>query len=241
MVHLCTLTSRGTFLCHPQTDINLFNTTIRYAGTNEVATVSNGSVAHMRIVNGNRSPNALVWFQLPFRLSVLEEDKMSSLRAFLDGYAKLHPHKWHSCAYCRADNFYPDIEKVLITIGFQARSSWQDLSGIYTTKSELSSAVIEYGRRQGINYEELPQRHFHYKAGTLQRGGVWDKRADLHAAGNIISAGEEHTTTPGMQEAATPVAGPNLSRNEMPLNGYDEGGSDLSPNALFLRQLQESH
>ena len=40
-------------------DINLFHTTVRYAGTNEVATINNGSVANMRIINGARSPNGM--------------------------------------------------------------------------------------------------------------------------------------------------------------------------------------
>ena len=223
-------------------DINLFNTTIRYAGTNEVATLSNGSIAHMRIVNGNRSPNAIVWFQLPFNLSVLEEDKMTSLRAFLEAYAKLRPDKWHSCSYCRADEFYPDIEKVVITIGFQARSSWQDLSGIYTVKSELIAAIVEYGNRQAINYEELPQRQLRYNAGTLQKGGGFKRRAQLHAAENIMSDFEKESSGSPVHHASTQDTKPNLSRNEAPLlpRDDDEAGN-LSPDALFLSRLHESH
>ena len=219
-------------------DITLFNTTIRYAATNEVATISNGSIAHMRIVNGNRSPNAMVWFQLPFNLSILEEEKMSSLRAFLDAYAKLHPHKWHSCAYCRADEFHPDVEKIIVTLGFQARSSWQDLGLIFMIKSELAAAAIEYGRQQGINYVELPQRQFHYKAGTLGRGDVWKHRADLHTPENIIS---HAPASSDKNEKGTPVARSNMSRNELPLSGVEAASNELSPDALFLSRLQESH
>lgn len=195
----------------------------------------------MRIVNGNRSPNAMVWFRLPFNLSVLEEEKMASLRASLEAYARLHPHKWHSCAYCRADEFHPDKEKVIITIGFQARSSWQDLPRIYMLRSELTAATVEYARRQGINYEELPRRVFQYKAGTLRKGGVWKHRAALHAAENIISNDDQSPTAPGGDEEALPLATSSLLRHEMPLNGEDGKSGELSRDALFLSRLQESH
>ena len=224
-------------------DINLFNTTIRYAGTNEVATLSNGSIAHMRIVNGNRSPHALVWFQLPYKLNVLEEEKMGALKAFLEGYAKLHPDKWHSCSYCRADLFEPDIEKVVISIGFQARCSWQDLVGLYFMKSDLMAATIAYGRQIGINYEELPQRHFQYNAGKLRRGGVWKHRAQLHGASNILSADEQVNGASGSDphEQETPRAHSNLTRDEEPLHDDGGGRTQLVADALFLSRLQGSH
>lgn len=233
------------------TDINLFNTTIRYAGTNEVATLSNGPIAHMRIVNGNRSPNAMVWFQLPFNQTVMEGERMASLKIFLENHAKLHPHKWHSCAYVRADEFRPDIEKVVITIGFQSRSSWQDLSGICFSKSELMAATVEYSRQHGIIYEELPQRQFHYQAGSLHTGGVWDHRAQLHSPSNIMSIGDgtankskriHATASVDAHEGRTPLAGSGMIRDEqMITSSEEEGNKEISPNALFLSRLQESH
>ena len=187
----------------------------------------------MRIINGNRSPNALVWYQLPFQISVLEDDKLTSLKAFLDGYAKLHPHKWHSCAYCRADNFYPDIEKVVVTIGFQARSSWQDYGGLLSAKSELVAATIEYGRKQRINYEELPKRQLQYKAGVLRKGAVSKFRAELHDASNMIPMGDQVATK------AVPFVSSGLPFK--PEVNDDTEMHELSPNALFLSRLQGSH
>eukprot|EP00977_Amphora_coffeiformis_P004440 scaffold945_cov170-Amphora_coffeaeformis.AAC.20 len=233
------------------TDINLFNTTIRYAGTNEVATLSNGPIAHMRIVNGNRSPNAMVWFQLPFNMTVMEGGKMASLKVSLENYARMHPHKWHSCSYVRADEFHPDIEKVVVTIGFQSRSSWQDLGGIYFSKSDLIAATIEYSRQQGIIYEELPQRQLHYKAGSLQKGGVWNHRAQLHSPSNIMSIGDGATGKPesiyttasiDAHEQNTPLAGSGMNRDErMMMPPDEEGNTEVSPNSLFLSRLHGSH
>ena len=205
----------------------------------------------MRIVNGNRSPNAMVWFQLPFNQTVMEKENMASLKAFLDNHAKLHPHKWHSCAYVRADEFCPEIEKVFITIGFQSRSSWQDLTGIYYSKSEVVAATVEYSRRQGIIYEELPQRQFHYQAGSLQKGGVWRHRAQLHSPSNILSFGDNTsskpekiytTTSNDAHEESTPKAGAGMRRDEQMVTSLDdESIQDISPNTLFLSRLQGSH
>jgi hypothetical protein len=232
----------------------LFNTTIRYAGTNEVATLSNGSIAHMRIVNGNRSPNAMVWFQMPYNHSILEEEKFSSFKAFLEAYAKLHPNKWHSMSYVRKDLYTPAKELVTITIGFQSRFSWQDLMGVYYAKSDLIAAVIEYGRKEGINYEELPQRQFHYQAGVLKQGAVWKHRGQLHLATNIRAQGDSNATTAATGPNATRAmeedndeggdnqrAGP-LLRTEMNLGEAAPPPFDNhSPNSLFLSHLRESH
>lgn len=194
----------------------------------------------------------MVWFQLPFNHCVMEEEKMTSLKAFLEGFAKLYPHKWHSCSYCRADEFHPDVEKVIITIGFQSRSSWQALSGIYFAKSDLMAATIQYGRNQGIIYEELPQRQFHYKAGVLEQGGVWKHRAQLHQASNIMSYGDGNKKSGivdggGSSGEISPWNGPasmtrNKGRMEKDANVSQAPSShSLSPDSLFLNRLKKSH
>ena len=48
----------------------LFTTTIRFATTNEVATVSNGSLANSRVINGARSPKMLAYVYMKFGVDV---------------------------------------------------------------------------------------------------------------------------------------------------------------------------
>lgn len=218
--------------------------------------MSNGSIAHMRIVNGNRSPNAMVWFQMPYNHSILDEEKFSSFKAFLEAYAKLHPNKWHSMSYVRKDLYTPAKELVTITVGFQSRFSWQDLMGVYYAKSDLIAAVIEYGRKEGINYEELPVRQFHYQAGALKQGAVWKHRGQLHLAGNIRALGESNAAVASPvgtrvaeqpehdeDDAKHPKTG-RLERTEGSLGeaaGSPSSFDNHSPNSLFLSQLRDSH
>jgi hypothetical protein len=51
-------------------DLGLYSTTVRLAATNEVATYSNGSLANSRIINANRSPQAVVCVLCKFSVNV---------------------------------------------------------------------------------------------------------------------------------------------------------------------------
>lgn len=197
-------------------DITLFNTTVRYAGTNEVATLSNGSIANLRIVNGNRAPNAVVWFQLPFHISILENEKIETLKGYLDKYAKDNPREWHSFLYCRVDEYKVEKEKVVITMGFQHRSSWQDLARILMSKSELIASVYRTVKNMNIIYEELPKRDLLYYAGSLKDGGVKDYRRDLHQRENLakqLDDGNESARPSTMHESANSMFLANLRQS----------------------------
>lgn len=129
----------------------------------------------------------MVWFQLPFHISILQDDGIERLKTHLDRYAKDHPREWHSFVYCRVDGFEVDKEKVKITMGFQHRSAWQDLGGILMSKSHLIAYVYQKGKHLGYIYEELPKRDLVYYAGSLKDGGVKDYgyRMDLHHRDNL--------------------------------------------------------
>ena len=82
----------------------------RYAGTNAVATINNGSVANMRIICGSRSPNAAVWFQFAYRPNLLQQNNMGKIKAALEQYARDNPRDWYSFgAYFRVDELHPEI------------------------------------------------------------------------------------------------------------------------------------
>ncbi len=156
-----------------------------------MATASNGSIANLQIVNGNRAPDAMVWFQLPFHISILENDMIETLKKYLANYAKDHPRDWHRFVYCRVDDYKVEKEKVVITMGFQHRSSWQDLGCILMSKSELIAFVYQTGKNMGVIYEELPKRDLLYFAGALTDGGVKDYRRALHKSENLMKPLED--------------------------------------------------
>jgi hypothetical protein len=171
----------------------LFNTTARYAATNEVATLSNGSIAGMRIVNANRSPNAVIIFQLPFHISITEgaSDKLPALRSALDKYARDHPNHWKCFMFCRVSELQIELEKAILVIGFQSRCSWQDAGRILFAKADLICHVYDLSKSLGVSYDELPKRQLLYYAGVLKDGRGHDYRQGLHHPDNIRSHADD--------------------------------------------------
>ena len=148
-------------------DINLFNTTVRYAGTNEVATINNGAIANMRIINMSRSPNAMVWFVMPFKTCILQDGRLEKLRMWLDLYAKDNPRQWHSFVYCRVDELQSHIDKLLITIGLQHRSNW--VSEIQTAGGRISYTSARCIDKTAKSNFYLPVHINHARTGRPQR------------------------------------------------------------------------
>ena len=70
--------------------ITLYVTTVRLAATNEVATYSNGSLAHLRIINAKRSPKAKVYIKLKFGINVPYE-KVKTFGLVLESFVKDRP------------------------------------------------------------------------------------------------------------------------------------------------------
>lgn len=219
--------SDGLWYCWFVEDINLFHTTIRYAGTNEVATINNGSVANMRIMNGARSPDAAVWFQFPYRANLMEDGNMDKLKAALEVYARENPRSWHSFSYFRVDEVHPHLEKLVVTIGLQHRSSWQDLVAVLEAKAKVMCWLMEYSRKLGLIYDELPQRDIMYYGGVLKEGGVSQHRFQLHNPSNITAT----AAFPG--PSSSPVTKQD-SEQKVPT-------AQESSNSMFLAQLMQSH
>lgn len=168
-------------------DINLFYTTVRYASSNEVATLSNGSIANLRIVNANRSPNAVVTFQFPVHISIVAEkkDKMELLCSALDKYVREHPNHWKCFVYCRVNELRVELEQAILGIGLQHQCSWQDLGRILQTKADLFCYLFDASRSLGVNYQGLPDRGIMYYGGKINNGDDNDYRVNLTNAKNV--------------------------------------------------------
>ena len=145
----------------------------------------------------------------------MEDGNIDKIKAALEGYARDNPHNWHSFGYFRVDEVHPDIEKLVVTIGMQHRSAWQDLVRILEAKALIMCWLMEYSRKLGVLYDELPKRELMYYAGNLKDGGVRQHRFQLHNPTNITSGGFNNMApqaTPGSPTFATNPKTPSDAR-----------------------------
>lgn len=168
-------------------DINLTTTTLRFARTNEVSTVNNWAIAASRIVNCNRSPNAIIVIEQKFHLSLVTPEKLEPFVDALKRYVYDHPRIWDSMAFCRHDMIDSDMEQVQFTIAFRHRSSWQDTARIKLNRADLILFIHNLGDSLGVNNDSPPVRRLLYYGGVLQNGQVEDYKKNLLRPKNIRS------------------------------------------------------
>jgi hypothetical protein len=80
------------------------------AATNERATISNGSLAKSRIINGGRSPKAVLYFLLKFGLDVPYE-RIEVFKSAVEKFVKARPREWLSLLGFRATRVEADQGK----------------------------------------------------------------------------------------------------------------------------------
>ena len=139
-------------------DINLFTTTLRFASTNEVATVNNGTLALLRIVNCARSFNAVVSFQLKFELDKVSSDVIQIFRSEVEQFLKEKKSSWESLLFCRCDEIDYDYNKAVFILRAKHQRTWQEAPIILASQAELSWRCMEIGKQMGINYNSPTPR-----------------------------------------------------------------------------------
>jgi small-conductance mechanosensitive channel len=133
-------------------DINLFSTTLRFAATNEVATVNNGAIALARIVNYARSPLALVTVNVRFMLDKTDDAVVSVFRAGLESFIKDRPRQWDGMNYFRCETIDTDTNMLEYSLRLRNVKTWQDSPGILNDKAEISRFCMQLGKQLGINF-----------------------------------------------------------------------------------------
>ncbi len=73
--------------------VDLYSTTMRFAPTREVATVTNGELATTRIINLYRSKKALVYIILKFGVEV-PKMKVDLLKREIQDFVAARPREW---------------------------------------------------------------------------------------------------------------------------------------------------
>jgi small-conductance mechanosensitive channel len=88
-------------------DVTLFTTSLVLVASNERCTISNGSLAKSRIINGYRSPKASIFFLLKFGLEVPFE-KIEIFRSAVEKFVKARPREWLALDAFRATRVEAD-------------------------------------------------------------------------------------------------------------------------------------
>jgi hypothetical protein len=137
----------------------LFSTTLRFAATNEVATVNNSSIALSRIINCNRSSSALVTLDLQF-LDTTTDEQLAIFREEVGKFVQDRPRVWDSVLFFRRDAISQNLNLMECTLRCRHTKSWQDAASILMSRSELLTFCFEMGKTLGINYDSPPLRQY---------------------------------------------------------------------------------
>lgn len=167
-------------------DINLWVTTLRFARTNEVSTINNSAIAASRIVNFNRSPNALIQFGFVTNISSLEGTRLEEFCAALERYVKDHPRTWEALAFVRFDEVDCDWEKIYMRLAFRHRNSWQDATRVLQSKGQLQRFAFELGKQMGINFNTAPQANVVYQGGEYNNHNHHQQQPATTSYGRVV-------------------------------------------------------
>lgn len=174
----------------PCSDINLFSTTLRYAKENEIATVSNGSLAASRIINCARSNSAMVNLYLKLHIHMHVGTNTQYFREGIEAYIQDNPNCWESIVIFTCEDINSTDEWVLYRLGIRSRHSWQNAVRVMQEKGRLHRYTMELADRLGVKYHVPNPRQVMYYGGNLVDGAVKEYKKDLLRATNIDSNGE---------------------------------------------------
>ena len=165
-------------------DINLFSTTLRFASTNEVATVNNASITMSRIVNCNRSPNAILTLTLYF-LDTATEEELGAFRDTVESFINDRPRIWDSIIFFRCETINQDLSMMEYSLRIRHTKPWQDASTILMNKAELLKFCFETGKKLRITYESPPRASWTINSFTsMPDRSPADMAAALSSSGN---------------------------------------------------------
>lgn len=136
-------------------NVDLFTTTVRYADTNEVATLANGSLAASRIINAKRSPRANVYVYMKFSVDVSYQ-KILVFRKTIEAFVKERPREFRGMTGFRATRMANEQGFVEYVICLEHRESWQNKAVILQSKADVSSFCLEVSKKLNMTYAAPP-------------------------------------------------------------------------------------
>jgi len=134
------------------TNLTLYHTTLLFAPTMESATLSNGSMANLRIINGNRSPRATLQFYMKFGVSV-ELGTIEEFKKRLFEYIRSKPREWLRPLAFRLCKIAADLGYVEYFIQLQHREGWQQLACLLDSLSDAQQFSFTLSASLGMDYQ----------------------------------------------------------------------------------------
>jgi hypothetical protein len=132
-------------------NVDLFTTTVRFAATNEVATLANGSLAASRIINGARSPKGVVHVFMKFGVDI-PYSKVQVFKKTVEAFVKARPREWVSLLMFRSTRVEADLGFIEYALDLQHRESWQNMASIVMSKADLASFCLEVQKQLDMRY-----------------------------------------------------------------------------------------
>lgn len=118
-----------TSVLRTQEDISLSTTTLRFAATNEVSTVNNAAIANSRIVNGARSPKAIVTIQIKFMIQATQKH-VEDFRVRVENFLFNRPEIWAGLVHFRNDEVDRNASSARYVLRVQHHKSWQEMAPV---------------------------------------------------------------------------------------------------------------
>ena len=123
-----------------------------YDESQETATVANGAMASMKILNGARSQNAQVSFTLLVDINSVIDQRIKTFKDELFKYVKSKPRQWLKPVAFRMNTHEADGSGCLeYEFTLQHRESWQQIGAIKDSKSDIRKFCFDLKQSLGMN------------------------------------------------------------------------------------------
>lgn len=135
--------------------VTLTTTTVYWGATNERATLSNGAIANLRVINAARSPKATIYAHMKFGIDT-HHKKIQVFRTAAEQYLKRRPREWCAFIGFRPSDVVIDRGFIAYTLIAQHRESWQRIGAILKSKANLTTFMLEVSKQMGLRYLSPP-------------------------------------------------------------------------------------
>lgn len=132
-------------------NVDLFTTTVRYSITNEVATLANSALAPCRIINANRSPNAVVRVTLRFGVDI-PNSKIEEFTQSVEKFVKDKPREFLQLNGLSACSIEVERGFVEYILSVQHLESWQNMGAVWQSKVALTRFCHEESKRLEMRF-----------------------------------------------------------------------------------------
>lgn len=146
------------------------------AATNEVATYSNGSLANSRVINANRSPQAIICVYAKFSVNV-SYAKIVLYKKAVEAFIKERPREWLSLLGLRATRVEQDLGFIEYVVVLQVSQYCRMRFRRTRTGLNFSSPFVDTAPRKLAK---------HWCHSQQQSGGDKFQFGSWKAAGNAL-------------------------------------------------------